>query len=115
MPDVLSSPSTLDAPPREAAVTSLPESAVTSSREASATSQREVPDASLQKPDPSRCPLCGAGNGCAMVRQRATGQPQPPCWCTQATFAPELLARVPEAAQRKACICAACAAGASLD
>ncbi len=63
--------------------------------------------------DPGRCPLCGAANGCAMQAERDTGQPQPPCWCTRATFSDALLARVPEAARRKACICAACAAAAS--
>ncbi len=63
--------------------------------------------------DPDRCPLCGGPNGCAMQAERATGQPQPPCWCTRATFSEALLARVPEAARRKACICATCAAAAS--
>jgi hypothetical protein len=43
-----------------------------------------------------------------MEAQRATGQPQPPCWCTQADFTADLLARVPPEAQRKACICAVC-------
>ncbi len=66
-------------------------------------------------PDPARCPLCGGANGCAMEKARASGEPQPPCWCTQASFAPELLARVPPEAQRKACICARCAAGAAPD
>jgi hypothetical protein len=59
--------------------------------------------------DPCRCPLCGQPNACANELSRASGQPQPPCWCTQAHFPPELLARVPAAAQRRACICAACA------
>lgn len=56
------------------------------------------------------CPLCGEPNRCAMEQQRLTGQPQPPCWCTQVDFSAELLARVPAEAARKACICAACAA-----
>ncbi|MDP3700331.1 MAG: cysteine-rich CWC family protein [Hylemonella sp.] len=59
--------------------------------------------------DPCRCPLCGQPNGCANELARATGLAQPPCWCTTVTFAPELLARVPAQAQRKACICARCA------
>jgi len=59
--------------------------------------------------DPTRCPLCGGPNGCAREREKATGQPQPPCWCTQVVFARELLAQVPAAAQRTACICQACA------
>lgn len=59
---------------------------------------------------PSRCPLCGGANGCAMETARATGQPQPPCWCTRVEFSAELLARVPPEALRSACICARCAA-----
>ncbi|MBX3655966.1 MAG: cysteine-rich CWC family protein [Ramlibacter sp.] len=60
-------------------------------------------------PDPSRCPLCGETNQCAMQVQRLTGLPQEPCWCTRVDFAPALLARVPEAARRQACICHRCA------
>jgi len=59
--------------------------------------------------DPCRCPLCGQPNGCANEIARASGTAQPPCWCTTVTFAPALLARVPAQAQRRACICAACA------
>lgn len=59
--------------------------------------------------DPTRCPLCGGPNGCARESEKATGQPQPPCWCTQVVFSRELLAQVPVAAQRRACICQACA------
>ncbi|MCZ8294792.1 MAG: cysteine-rich CWC family protein [Hylemonella sp.] len=66
----------------------------------------ETPQAAI---DPRRCPLCGQPNGCANEIARATGQAQPPCWCTTVTFTPELLARVPAQAQRQACICAACA------
>jgi hypothetical protein len=60
-------------------------------------------------PDPVLCPLCGQANRCAIELERATGEPQPPCWCTQADFAADLLARVPPEAQRKSCICPACA------
>ncbi|MEJ5992008.1 cysteine-rich CWC family protein [Ramlibacter sp. PS3R-8] len=60
-------------------------------------------------PDPVLCPLCGQPNRCAMEVQRATGEAQPPCWCTQLDFTADLLARVPAQAQRLACICAACA------
>ncbi len=63
--------------------------------------------------DPGRCPLCGGPNGCAMEAQRLTGQPQPPCWCTRVEFSADLLARVPVHAKEKACICAACVAGAA--
>lgn len=59
--------------------------------------------------DPTRCPLCGQANACAMEMEKATGQKQPPCWCTQVDFSAELLARVPPESRRQACICAACA------
>jgi hypothetical protein len=58
--------------------------------------------------DPTRCPLCGGDNRCAMEIERATGQAQPPCWCTTASFPPDLLQRLPEAARGQACICPAC-------
>jgi hypothetical protein len=60
--------------------------------------------------DPNRCPLCGGDNRCAMEVERATGQPQPPCWCTTTRFPADLLARLPAQAAGKACICAACLA-----
>ena len=60
-------------------------------------------------PDPTLCPLCGQPNQCANEIERATGLPQGPCWCTQATFSAELLQRVAPAAQQLACICARCA------
>lgn len=59
--------------------------------------------------DPTLCPLCGQGNRCAMEVERETGQKQPPCWCTQVDFSAGLLARIPDEARRKACICEACA------
>jgi hypothetical protein len=61
-------------------------------------------------PLPNLCPLCGRANECAMQIEQATGIRQPPCWCTGATFGAELLARVPEEARNRACICARCAA-----
>lgn len=63
--------------------------------------------------DPTRCPLCGQLNGCAEELARATGQPQPPCWCMTAEFPPMLRDAVPEAARGRACICARCAATAA--
>ena len=60
--------------------------------------------------DPTRCPICGQPNRCAMEVERATGVKQDACWCTQVDFSPDLLARVPAAARRQACICAECAA-----
>jgi hypothetical protein len=44
-----------------------------------------------------------------MERERETGKAQGPCWCTQVDFDADVLARVPQPAQRLACICAACA------
>jgi hypothetical protein len=58
--------------------------------------------------DPARCPLCAGDNQCAAETRRRTGLPQPPCWCTRATFPAALLARVPEAARGRACVCAGC-------
>ncbi|AOS81915.1 hypothetical protein Q5W_24685 [Hydrogenophaga sp. PBC] len=58
--------------------------------------------------DTTRCPLCGGDNRCAVEIEKAPGKPQPPCWCVSEPFTPELLARIPEAARRTACICPAC-------
>jgi cysteine-rich CWC protein len=44
-----------------------------------------------------------------MEVERATGTPQPPCWCTQASFGKELLEQLPSEARGQACICPACA------
>ena len=60
-------------------------------------------------PNPACCPLCGQPNRCALETERTTGQPQPPCWCTQASFPPALLDAVPAPTRGRACICAACA------
>jgi hypothetical protein len=69
---------------------------------------------SADRIDPTRCPLCGQANQCANEIERATGVAQPPCWCTQAHFDAALLARVPAAAQQRACICPACVAAAEI-
>ncbi len=66
-------------------------------------------DDSIVSVDPCACPLCGRPNLCAMEIAKTTGQPVAACWCVNVTFSPELLARVPAAAQQKACICQACA------
>jgi len=58
--------------------------------------------------DPSKCPICNGANQCAQEIAKATGKPQEPCWCMTATFSAELLDRVPEEAQNKACICKTC-------
>src|SRR5437764_21496 len=61
------------------------------------------------RPDPARCPLCAGPNRCAMEVERASGEAQAACWCTRATFSPDLLAQVPATARGQACLCAACA------
>ncbi|MEI8324471.1 MAG: cysteine-rich CWC family protein [Betaproteobacteria bacterium] len=53
----------------------------------------------------SVCPLCAQPNQCAMEQGDAA-----PCWCTTVVFTPELLQRIPAAAQGLACVCQACAA-----
>jgi hypothetical protein len=58
--------------------------------------------------DPSRCPLCGGDNRCAMEIEQATGQPQPACWCVTQTIPATLLERLPADARGTACICARC-------
>jgi hypothetical protein len=44
-----------------------------------------------------------------MEMAKQSGQAVGVCWCVNLSFSPELLARVPAAAQNKACICQACA------
>ncbi len=60
--------------------------------------------------EPSRCPLCGALNACAMETARETSDPAEPCWCMSTTFTPALLERIPPGSRSVACICARCAA-----
>lgn len=55
--------------------------------------------------DPSRCPLCGDANTCAMASGAAT------CWCFDAKVAPDALAAVPADARGVACVCRRCAEG----
>lgn len=60
--------------------------------------------------DEDRCPLCGRGNHCVMASAKAAGAPAAqPCWCSTLRIAPEALARIPEAARMRACLCPACA------
>jgi hypothetical protein len=59
--------------------------------------------------DATACPVCGQANQCAMETQKATGLPQPPCWCTQVDFSADLLAALPPQARGLACICVRCA------
>jgi hypothetical protein len=51
------------------------------------------------------CPLCGEPNDCQLAMTDAY---KGPCWCVRETFPPDLLARVPEAARRVACVCRRC-------
>jgi hypothetical protein len=39
---------------------------------------------------------------------KSTGQSVAKCWCVDVLFSPELLTKVPVAAQNKACICQTC-------
>lgn len=57
--------------------------------------------------DTHACPLCGGPNGCEAAR---CGHHDVPCWCSEAYFSPDLLARVPEPLRGRACICPKCAA-----
>ena len=68
-----------------------------------------MPPPSRPTPDPTRCPLCGGDNRCALEREKALGAPQPPCWCRDERFTPELLARIPPEARGMACLCQGCA------
>jgi len=52
------------------------------------------------------CPLCGAANQCAPAR---CGSFAVACWCREARFSAEMLARVPAARRGIACVCARCA------
>jgi prepilin-type N-terminal cleavage/methylation domain-containing protein/prepilin-type processing-associated H-X9-DG protein len=56
--------------------------------------------------NPSLCPLCGGANGCQLCAP-AAGNGQP-CWCLAVEMPAELLARVPENARNRACICRGC-------
>jgi hypothetical protein len=59
-------------------------------------------------PDPSKCPICGQPNQCALSNP-ATATQQ--CWCFTAEIAPEARARISDDALNKACICQHCASG----
>ena len=59
--------------------------------------------------DTTRCPLCGGSNQCVMAAG-SSGIDDPPCWCTKVEIDRAQLARIPDAARYKACLCPACAA-----
>ena len=54
------------------------------------------------------CPMCNGDNNCESEDAKAEGRPENPCWCRNYKFTEEVLARIPEAAQGKACICEGC-------
>jgi hypothetical protein len=56
--------------------------------------------------DPSRCPLCGGANACAM----APGRTDEACWCTRVTVTAKMLEQLPADRRGVACLCAACIA-----
>lgn len=55
--------------------------------------------------DPSRCPLCGQANQCAIT----AGLLPESCWCMQTPVSQDALAQLPSEARGKACICPVCA------
>jgi hypothetical protein len=55
---------------------------------------------------PAQCPLCGEPNQCAMAADPDAAE----CWCESEKFPHDLLARVPDNAARRACICQRCLA-----
>lgn len=55
--------------------------------------------------DTTRCPSCGQPNECAM----AAGRDPESCWCMSVSIDPDVIARLPEAARGKVCICHRCA------
>lgn len=58
--------------------------------------------------DPTRCPICGEPNVCAMEKAKVTGSKPERCWCMDAVFTPAVMDQVPDAAKGKACVCANC-------
>lgn len=63
------------------------------------------PTASRSTIDPKLCPLCGRPNGCVLAAGSGSNLD---CWCFRLRFRPDLLARVPEHARGRACVCEAC-------
>jgi hypothetical protein len=63
--------------------------------------------------DRAICPLCGQPNGCALAQPPGASGTE--CWCARVRFDAGLLARVPAAAQGRACICQRCQLAAATD
>jgi hypothetical protein len=57
-----------------------------------------------EKMNTAICPLCGNPNHCAV----AADPDATVCWCESVIFPEELLAKVPEDAVRKTCVCQNC-------
>jgi len=49
-----------------------------------------------------RCPICGGPNDCGM----AAGKNE--CWCASVKISAEALAKAPEGAKGKVCVCRKC-------
>ncbi|MCE0555374.1 cysteine-rich CWC family protein [Motilimonas cestriensis] len=54
------------------------------------------------------CPICGEGNACVNLGNKDVSRS---CWCNDPsiTFPEDLLAQIPLAQRRKACVCRSCA------
>ncbi len=52
--------------------------------------------------DPRTCPLCGKPNQCGMAEGKGS------CWCFEVKLDPAALAKLPEEAKGKACVCRSC-------
>jgi hypothetical protein len=59
--------------------------------------------------DPNYCPICREPNSCAMEIARTSGNKPEHCWCFDADFSADIMARVPDEAKGRACICQKCA------
>ena len=55
-------------------------------------------------PKTATCPLCGRPNQCALAADPNATK----CWCDSVEFPHELLAKIPENAVRKTCVCKKC-------
>ncbi|MBR9829438.1 MAG: cysteine-rich CWC family protein [Oceanospirillales bacterium] len=58
--------------------------------------------------DPLVCPLCRQENACVNLSSQDVDQS---CWCNDPSiqFPEALLAQIPDALRRKACVCRSCA------
>lgn len=65
----------------------------------------EAPHEQRPSIDPERCPLCAAPNECGLQKGHVK------CWCYGVNVSEAALARVPEDARDRACLCRPCATG----